>query len=1587
MRKFSFFVLILFTVCSLRATNISSIKFDHITVDNGLSQNTVEKFFQDSKGFIWIGTRDGLNKYDGINFQIFRNNRNDTNSLASNWITAIGEDHNGNIWIGSDGLNVYSPDYDKLTRFNVDLKNPNGFKGGKVSDFEFDMDNTIWMATNAGLVHYFPKENKFVTYSHDVNNPKSIANNIVFDILITKDDRMFLAMQGVDPIYEFNRKTETFTPIDYKIKYFGTNYRKNLAADEYGNLYIGSENSGLHIYNLNTHTSILLDDKLNNINIKTSVQKISATEIWIGTDGGGINIYNPIDQTVQYLVNDQKNPYSLHGNAITDIFVDKDGNIWVGHYGAGFSLYRKNKEKFHSYFNNPFDETSLGNGVVSAVFQDSRGDIWIGNDGGGLNLFHPVTGTFEHFRHQAGNPETLSTDIIIAIQELPDGNLILGTFQGGLIVFNPETKKVKKVYHPIDGLASDNTWTFFRDNQDNYWIATLGTGIDVFNPKSESFINYRASDINPKVCTHVIMCLNEDSNGRIWMGSESKGICIFDPKTEASKFYRFDEKNSNSISNDDIKCIVFLDNYAWVATNGGGLNRIDMNTDSIKVYTTANGLSSDALMGILVDNTKHLWISSTKGLMKFNPETGSVIVFDKSQGLQGNEFKFNSQWKLSNGKMIFGGVSGMTIFNPDSIKFNTNIPSVVFTGLNIMNTPVKIGEKGSPLKKSLDATTFLKLRNKHRVFTLEFASLDYTTPQKNQYKYMLEGFDKDWVLAGNNNFATYTNLDPGRYVFHLKGSNSDGVWNDTERILRIRVYPPWYRTKLFILILLSSIIYFVYWYIKQREIQSEHDKRILNQKIEEGKAELQQKIEEIENQKNEIKTRDENQLEIRYQIEGIAKFSDIIAKKRKDIEDLSTGLISEMVAYVGANAGVVYTTNESDPENIYLQASGEFCFDSDAEKRYEFAIGEGYVGTCYEQQKTVTNNNLAEGYIVLRSGLGTISLNFDILVPIMHEKVCLGVIEIASLNRLDDYKIIFIEKIAENFASVLAITKANERTKEMLEQNRIQSEELQAQEEELRQNLEEMQATQEDLRRQMETAARAQEAFQKEKVLIDTLLKNAHESIYFKDNNGLFIKTSDSLAKNAGYDNADDVIGKSDLDLWGEESFRQSYEDELNVMKTGVPIIDKVVKGVNPDGKRYFISTTKMPLRNHKNEIIGTFGISKDISEHMQMEEEVHQRNEELQAQEEELRQNLEEMQAVQDNLSEQIKRNDSMQESLIREKALLDAIMNNLPDYIYFKDRDSKFIRISKSMLPLFPVDTLEEMIGKSDFDFHTPENAQKYYDDELNIIKTGAGFANQLVHEVLDNGVDQWVSTTKLPLYDEKGKCIGTFGASKDVSEIVSMETEITQRNEELLAQEEELRQNLEEMQAVQDSMEEQIRKNDEIKQKLIRENALMNAIMDNLPDYIYFKDLDSKFIRISKSMLSLFPVETLQEMMGKSDFDFQSPENAQKYYDDEMNIIKSGKGFVDELAHEVMDNGVDQWVSSTKLPLYDETGNCIGTFGISKNITQLKRQEIEAQDLVEKLNKTKADLEGKINMIQEELKAKNEAIKELEKKIKSK
>lgn len=1045
--------------------DLSKVKFEYITVDDGLSQGVIENIFQDSQGYMWFATRDGLNRYDGIQFTIFRNDVKDPNSLASSFVTAVAEDMEGRIWIGSSGLNIYDPRLNRMTRIKVDQNNPDAYMGGRVYNIELDRDSTLWFSSVNGLIHYFPSKDRFKTYRPDPAVKGSIGNAAVNSVCITHDNKLYVATAD-DMIYEFDRATETFTGITYKTEYFGNNAVKYIQEDNQGSLYITSEFGAVHIYNPKTGVSRLLDKgngQLNSTSIKTRVLIMGPEEVWIGTDGGGINIYNPVTGTMEYLVSDSRNANSLSGNAIFKIYMDKDKNVWVGHFGNGISVWKRNKEKFTSYVHNPFNPSSLNKEVVTAIFEDSRGRIWIGQDGGGLSLFNESTKSFEHIRHSENDPASLTSDVILTINEDPYGNLLLGTYSGGFMVFDCETRKVVKSFNTSNGLPSNHVWMIYRSSRDQYWVTFLAQGYGLYDPEKKSF--ELVDNTSPLACANIIMNVTEDKEGKIWFGSETEGVCILDWDNKSVKTYRHNEIDRNSLSYNDVKSIILQDKKVWIATNGGGLNCLDLATDSFKIYTIADGLSSNALMGILPDKSNNLWISSTRGLMKFDPSSGKTEIFDKTQGLQGSEFKYNALCLLRDGRMMFGGVNGVTVFFPDSIKSSKIVPSVVFTDFKIHNESVKVGVKGSPLGSHINFTDRLTLNHKQSVFTIEFASLDYNSSLKNRYMYKLEGFDENWIDAGNRRFVTYTNLDAGKYTFLLKGSNSDGVWNQTARTLVIRVRPPWYTTKLAIALYIIAIILGIIYYIKQREKQSVQDKLILEQKIQEAQAELKSKTRKVEEHEEVIRRRNEEEKDIRFYTDGVAKMSDIISKKRQNLEELSSAVISELVSYVGASAGGIFVVDDSDPLHVVIRASGNFCLSSDSSVNRVFEIGEGNIGACFKEKQTLTYDNLPDGYIVMRSGLGKISLHHAVYIPIIQDNLAVGVIEVASVEKLPGNNVIFMEKIAESLASIITIIKANDKSNQMIEQNNTQAEELMAQEEEMRQNMEELLATQEESQR------------------------------------------------------------------------------------------------------------------------------------------------------------------------------------------------------------------------------------------------------------------------------------------------------------------------------------------------------------------------------------------------------------------------------------------------------------------------------------------------------------------------------------------
>ncbi len=692
--------------------------------------------------------------------------------------------------------------------------------------------------------------------------------------------------------------------------------------------------------------------------------------------------------------------------------------------------------------------------------------------------------------------------------------------------------------------------------------------------------------------------------------------------------------------------------------------------------------------------------------------------------------------------------------------------------------------------------------------------------------------------------------------------------------------------------------------------------------------------------------------ELRYHAEGISKFSDIMSRNKSNTNVLGQKIISELVSFVGANSGAMYLLREENSEEPRLEFFGGFAPDL-SQIKASFKEGEGYVGACFKEGKTMELSNTQESFMKVYSGLGEASPSYLVFVPLMQDEFKIGVIEIASFRKLDEFKIKFIENLSENIASTLALNQANEKMQMMLEQSKVQAKELQTREEELRQNLEEMHATQEDLSRQMEKNKKMQESLIREKALLDSLLSSLPDYIYFKDLNSKFIRISKSMLPVFPVKNLDEMIGKSDFDFQDSEIAQKYYDEEMEIIKTGKGFVDKIAHEVMENGHEQWSSTSKMPLLDETGKCIGTFGITKNITDLKKLEMDAKERAEQLLSQEEELRQNIEEMQSVQEELQRQ-------KEELSKEKALMDALLGNAGESIYFKDEKSRFIKASDSMATMFKVKSVEKMYGKTDFDFFTEEHARPAFEDEMNIIRTGKPILNKIEKETHADGRITWVSTSKMPLRNNAGKIIGTFGISKDITDLRKMEMEIKETNEALQAQEEELRQNLEEMQTVQDELQRQ-------KEELSKEKAFMDALLGNAKETIYFKDEKSRFVKVSYSMAKLFKVKSVEELYGKTDFDFFTEEHARPAFEDEMRIMKTGNPILNQVEKETHADGRIVWVSTSKMPLRNEEGKIIGTFGISTDITSIKKMEMELKEKNEEMQAQEEELRQNLEEMQ--------------------
>ena len=866
-----------------------NIKFTHITTDNGLSQSNVKCIIQDHLGFLWFGTFDGLNKFDGYNFTIYKPDQNDSTTLKSNSVSCLLEDENGNIWIGTDqGLCLYYRNKNNFRSF-LDKNYPAAVINSEINGIAEDKNKNIWFATSKGIVVYNHSTQTFILVINDYSKAvyADSRGNIWFGTLSK-------GLIRLSPDYN----TFTSFPLNTSGEETGNYEIRTIKEDKNGILWVGTYGFGLAYADLNNLSKKLLYSFSNS---QQNGQSLSSNLIlsllsddsgtWIGTENGGINFLPKGKKSFIYYKNNSNDPSSLNNNSIYSILKDNAGDLWFGTFSGGINYLNKGSQALKCYRNIPGNDNSLSYNTVRDFAQDKQGNIWIATDGGGLNY---CGRDFNNFTHYKTSNTNLNKDAILAVFIDSKSNIWVGAWDGGISLFDKNTGSFKSFTKDNSSLQCNNVFDIDEDGSGNLWLGTTD-GLIRFNPQDQSSKMFTSS--NSSLAENHIEVLAIDKAGNILVGT-TQGLSVFNPASGKTSFtYQPDPKSPKGLSTGFVTAIFVDSGFLWVGT-ADGLNKIDKKTNTITKYYEKNGLPNNSIKGIEKDSRGNIWISTNKGISRFNPSTNKFKNYTKFDGLQGNEYVSNSCYSTRDGNLLFGGTNGFNYFNPEEVKDNNFIPPVVITDFQIFNKPVKPGSKDSPLKVDISMTNEINLSYIQNVFSFQFTALNFRASGKNEYAYMMKGFDKDWNYVGNKRTASYTNLDPGEYVFMVKGSNNDGIWNNKATSIEIVISPPfwatwWFRMFIFILLALTA-----YWLIN-RAIMKRKSLEEINKKLE---TEIKlNKETEAENLRLAVEAREKDE-----EAKKLLQEQHVYLQKGFDL------LLSKMDLFSEGNMNVIINTETDD---------------------------------------------------------------------------------------------------------------------------------------------------------------------------------------------------------------------------------------------------------------------------------------------------------------------------------------------------------------------------------------------------------------------------------------------------------------------------------------------------------------------------------------------------------------------------------------------------------------------------------------------------------------------------------------------------
>ena len=760
-------------------------------------------------GFLWFGTQDGLNVYDGKKIKIFRYDPDDPGSLVSNYLRCSCEDKYGNLWFGTnEGLCRYRREKNDFEVFINDSNDINSISGNQIRAICEDSYGNLWIGTyNNGLNRYDQENDIFEKYLPDTDGETGIKKIKVNTIFCDSAGKIWIGTWG-GGVLSFDFKEKKFTDVKLTDNYpsnSGISRINNIFEDRKGNIFISS-NLGLFVRekNENEFTHFIHEDGNNNSirqNLVSFVFEDSGGNLWVGTREEGLNLFELKEQKFFNLRMEKDNPYSLNCNSIWGMIEDSSGILWIGTNTGGLNKFNRKSLAIDHYRSLSDVSDSLSSNLIRCLFEDSEGIIWIGTLDNGLNKLDRKTDKLTNFKTDQNAPDCICRGNINSIIETDKDTLWISPENQGLWRMNKltgEFKQFRNVLPEKNILGQDTILKMVYDNDGIIWLGTLGGGLNSFNINKGKFTNFTFDEKDPlSLSSNRIRDVIKVRNDILWIGTDIGGLNKFDIKEQKFIHFKNEAGNVKSISNNTV--ISLLEDSSgniWAGTFGG-LNKFDASQNTFKRYTVNDGLPNDAIYKLMEDNEKNIWISTNYGLSKLDPATETFINYDVRDGFQGNAYYHQCGLKLKGGELAFGGGNGFDIFRPEDITENETIPNIVITDLQIFNKPVPISENGSVLDKSISLKNEIELSYKDSVFSFEFAALDFTVPGKNKYAYKLIGFDRDWSYSGYKNQATYTNLDPGKYIFRVKGSNNDDIWNEKGVSLKINISPPFWKTMWF----------------------------------------------------------------------------------------------------------------------------------------------------------------------------------------------------------------------------------------------------------------------------------------------------------------------------------------------------------------------------------------------------------------------------------------------------------------------------------------------------------------------------------------------------------------------------------------------------------------------------------------------------------------------------------------------------------------------------------------------------------------------------------------------------------------------